>query len=382
MNIKKIYITPLSSTAKYKVYTFNGDYSFKLGGKDKEQIGIEAGNTENRSGSTVNKVPQTIDRNNQWFAAYGTFRRTWGKVDLSLGLRYEYDHTDTEVLKNGTSAALKKTYSDFFPNAKVSYKRTDKENYTVSFQRRIQRPTFNQLSPIVNYLDSLSYSTGNPLLRSSFTNTASLTANLSNLILRVSYHYATDPIVSIYGHPDESSAILVTTPQNINHSQGWEAGADYSLSQRKISFSTYIYLVGDYNKYPYLGRENVYKSLFLSMGGNIGYGFYRNYSFFSNIIYISPRRENTMKRDYFLRADIGISGRFYKNKLYVSVQGNDLFAKGVASCYTNNYGDTEKWYRGRFDTRGMNVTLRYTFNAIRTDFKSRSGNNEILRRTD
>ncbi|WP_373799719.1 outer membrane beta-barrel protein, partial [Bacteroides heparinolyticus] len=112
------------------------------------------------------------------------------------------------------------------------------------------------------------------------------------------------------------------------------------------------------------------------------YNFYRNLSFFSNIIYISPRKENTMKRDYFLRSDIGISGRFCKNKLYVSLQGNDLFAKGVASCYTNNYADTEQWYRGRFDTRGVNLTVRYTFNSIRTNFKSKSGNKEILLRTE
>lgn len=382
LNINKIYITPTSSTTKYKVYTFNGDYSFRIGQQDKEQIGVETGTTDNKSGSTVSEVPQSIDRLNQWFAAYATFRRTWGKVSLFLGLRYEYDYTDTKTTQNGTPTLLKKTYSNLFPNARISYKHTDKDSYTVSFQRSIRRPTFNQLSPIVNYLDSLTYYTGNPLLKPSFNNTVSLTANLSNLTLRASYYYATNPIVSIYEHPEESPNILITIPQNINHSQGWEIGAEYSLSQRKVNLSTYAYLTGDYGKYPYLGNETSYKSLFVSMGGNIGYNFYRNYNLFSNIIYIAPRRENTMKRDYFLRADIGISSRFYKNKLYVSIQGNDLFARGVASRYTNNYGDTEEWYRGRFDTRGINLTIRYTFNSIKTSFKSKSGNNKILRRTD
>lgn len=382
LNINKVYITPTNSTTKYKVYTFNGDYSFRIGKSDKEQIGVEAGTTDNKSGSTVSEVLQSIDRTNQWFAAYGTFRRMWGKISLSLGLRYEYDYTDMKTIRNGAPITLKKTYSNLFPNARISYKRTDKESYTISFQRSIRRPTFNQLSPIVNYLDSLSYYTGNPLLKPSFNNSVSLTANLSNLTLRASYYYVTNPIVSIYEHPEESPNILVTIPQNINHSQEWEVGAEYSLSQSKISLSAYAYLTGNYSKYPYLGKKTSYKSLFVSMGGNIGYNFYRNYSVFSNIIYIAPRRENTMKRDYFLRADIGISSRFCKNKLYVAIQGNDLFARGVASRYTNNYGDTEEWYRGRFDTRGINLTLRYTFNSIRTNFKSKSGNNKILRRMD
>ncbi len=382
LNIKKKDIIPTSSSTNYKVYTFNGDYSFKIGKKDNEQVGIEAGNTENKSGSTINKTFQNIDRSNQWFAAYGTFRYAWDKINLSVGLRYEYDYTDTKVFEDGMPTTVKKSYSDLFPNIKISYKRADKENYTISFQRSILRPTFKQLSPIVNYLDSLNYYTGNPLLKPAFTNTISLAANLSNLTLRASYHYATKPIVSIYRHPDENSNILITTPQNINHSQGWEIGTDYSLSKQKISFSTYAYLIGDYSKYPYLNEEKSYSSLFLSIGGNLYYNFYRNLSFFSNIIYISPRKENTMKRDYFLRSDIGISGRFCKNKLYVSLQGNDLFAKGVASCYTNNYADTEQWYRGRFDTRGVNLTVRYTFNSIRTNFKSKSGNKEILLRTE
>jgi hypothetical protein len=382
LSTNKTYVTPTSSATNYKIYTFNGDYSFKIGQKDNEQIGIEAGSTDNKSSSTISGALQNIDRTNQWGAAYGTFRRTWGKINSSLGLRYEYDYTDTKAIKNGTSITLKKVYSNLFPNARISYKRKEGESYTLNYQQGIHRPLFDQLSPVVYYLDSLNYYTGNPLLKPSFTNSMSLTANLSKLTLRASYYYTTNPIVSIYEHTDENPNILITSPKNIDHSQSWEVGAEYSLSQSKIIFSSYAYLTGEYCKYPYLGKETLYKSLFVNMGGNVGYNFYRNFNIFANIIYMSPRRENTMKRDYFLRTDIGISRSFYKNKLYVSVQGNDLFAKGVASCYTNNYGDTEHWWRGRYDTRGVNFTLRYTFNSVKTNFRSKSGNDNALRRTD
>ncbi len=382
LNTNKIYLTPTINSTDYKIYTFNGDYSFKIGKKDNEQIGIEAGNTDNNSGSTIGEVPQSIDRTNQWLATYGTFNRGWGKFNVSLGLRYEYDYTDTKAMENGESTTLNKTYSNLFPNVRIAYKHKDGVVYSISYRRSIRRPSFNQLSPIVSYEDSLHYWTGNPLLKPSFTNTLSLTANISNLTLSASYYYIANPIVSIYGHNDTNSNILINKPENINYSQSWDIGIQYSLILDKLNFSAYGYLTGDYIKYPYLGKETLYKNLHTNLGGNISYNFYRNFEIFANTHYMSPWRDGTKKMGYTLNSNAGISARFFKNKLYVSIQGQDLFARSVTPYWTNNYDDTEYWRRNRYDTRGVNFTLRYTFNSIKTNFKSKSGNQKILQRAD
>ncbi len=382
LNTGKVYFTPTTNSTDYKIYTFNGDYSFKTGKKDNELIGIEAGNTSNNSGSTISEIPQRIDRTNRWMAAYGTFRRGWGKINLSLGLRYEYDYTDTKAVEGGGSTTLKKTYSNLFPNARISYKHKDREVYSISYRKSIGRPSFSQLSPIVNYEDSLHYWTGNPSLKPSFTNIISLTANINNLTLSTSYYYITNPIVSTYAHNDANPNILVSKPENINHLQSWDIGVNYSLSTDKFSFSTYGYLTYDYIKYPYLGKETSYKTLHTDIGGNISYNFYRNFELFANTYYMSPWRDGTKKMGYTLNTNAGISGRFFKSKLYVSIQGQDLFAKSVTPWWTNNYNDTEYWRRNRYDTRGIRFLLRYTFNTIKSPFKSRSGNDNLLRRTD
>nr|WP_320059720.1 outer membrane beta-barrel family protein [uncultured Bacteroides sp.] len=382
LNTNKIYLTPTINSTDYKIYTFNGDYSFKIGKKDNEQIGLEAGNTNNNSGSTISEVPQNIDRTNQWLAAYATFSRGWGKFNISLGLRYEYDYTDTKAAENSESITLKKSYSNLFPNVRIAYKRKEREVYSISYRKTINRPSFSQLSPVVNYEDSLHYWTGNPLLKPSFTNRFSLAANISNLTLSTSYYYITNPIISIYGHDDANPNILVNRPENINHSQSWDIGVEYSLSLDKINLSTYGYLTYDLIKYPYLGEETLYKSLYASLGGNVSYNFYRNFDLFANTHYMSPWRDGTKKMGYFINTNLGISGRFFKDKLYVSIQGEDLFAKSVTPYWTNNYGDTEYWRRNRYDTRGVNFTLRYTFNSVKTNFKSKSGNQKILQRAD
>ncbi len=382
LNIGKAYLTPTSNSTDYRIYTFNGDYSFKVGEKDNEQVGIEAGNTSNNSGSAIAEIPQSLDRTNRWLAAYGVFRRELGKFNVSLGLRYEYDYTDTKAMENGESTMLKKTYSNLFPNAKVSYKRKDGEVYSLSYRKSIGRPSFSQLSPIVNYEDSLHYWTGNPLLKPSFTNTLSLTINISNLTLSTSYYYITNPIVSVYAHDDVNPNILVSKPENIHHWNSWDVGANYSLSLDKFNFSAYGYLTYDYIKYPYLGEEVSYKTLHANLGGNISYNFYQGYELFTNTSYASPWRDGTQKIGYSLGTNVGISGRFFKKKLYISITGQDLFAKSVTPWWTNNYNDTKYWRRNRYDTRGVRFLLRYTFNTIRSPFKRRSGNDALLRRAN
>jgi hypothetical protein len=376
----KTYLTPTTGSSDYKIYTFNGDYSFKTGKKDNEQLGIEVGNTKNNSGSTIDELSQTINRTNKWLAVYGLFRSKYGKFNYSLGLRYEYDYTDTKVNGNNNTT-LKKTYSNIFPDAKISYQHSAKEVYSISYRKSISRPSFSQLSPIVNYEDSLHYWSGNPLLKPSFTNTLSFTANLSNLTLSTSYYYITNPIVSIYMHNDENPNILINKPDNINHLNSWDIGTNYSLSTGKFDFSTTCYLTYDKIKYPYLDKETSYNTLHVYLSGDISYS-YHNYEIFANTNYMSPWRNGTQKMGYTLNTDIGIADYFFKKKLYIAVSGNDLFAKSVTPWWTNNYGDTEYWRRNRYDTRSVNFTLRYTLNVIKSPFKRKSGNESILKRAD
>ena len=98
--------------------------------------------------------------------------------------------------------------------------------------------------------------------------------------------------------------------------------------------------------------------------------------------YTSPYRNGTQKIGYSLNTNAGISGKFLNNKLYVSLEGQDLFAKGVTPWWENNYGNTSYWRRNRYDTRCVSLTLRYTFNSVKTNFRSRSGNSKLLQRTN
>jgi len=382
LNTDKLYPTYTETATNYKIYTFNSDYSFRLGKKDKEQIGAEAGYTRNNSGTAINEMPQNINRKNQWLAAYASFMRTWGKFSIFLGLRYEYDYTDTKYVENKELTDLKKNYSNLFPNARIAYKQTDNINYSLSYRRSIGRPSFSELTPIVSYEDSLHYWTGNPLLKPSFRNSIAFVANLEDFTIRSSYNYTTNPTVSTYAHDTDNENVLVNKPQNIGHSQDWDIGLEYSTSLGQFNISAFGYLTCSYITYPYLDKQTFFRDIYTYLGGYVSYRFCRHFEVYTNTYYNSPARDGTHKYGYSLNTNVGVSGRFCKNKLYVSIEGEDLFAKSVTPQWTNNYADTEYWRRNRYDTRGISLTLRYTFNSVKTNFRSKSGNQKALQRAD
>ncbi len=132
----------------------------------------------------------TYRLSNEWISAQGydydgSFRENilagWATASLNLGrwrakagLRYEYfklGKTETPV-----------HYSDFFPNANLSYSLNEKGDYTVSlgYYRYVARPTFWSLNPTVRQISDYSYTVGNPSLRPSYSEQVSLDFMLAN----------------------------------------------------------------------------------------------------------------------------------------------------------------------------------------------------------
>ena len=366
----------------YDIYTFNGDYSFTVKKKNKLGMGIELGDTKNKSDVTTNTIPQLINRKNFWLNSYVSYRRKIGKYGIYAGLRYEYDYTDTKLNDNGTKNSLKKIYSDFFPSATLYYNPNQKQSYSLGFQTGMSRPSFSDLSPIVFYDDSLHYFTGNPLLKPSFYRQVSLTANLGAFSINTLYVYEKDTQANILAHPENNSNIIVTKPENIDHSSFLSFSVDYALNTNKVSLYTSGAIRTSFIKYPYLGKVKSFNKTWANLSETLNYRFYKTLNFFSSIFYSSPRAINFEKMGYILAVNAGISGNFFKKKLYVSIQGNDFFRRSVTPYIESYYGDVYSWRRNKYDTRGVILTLRYTFNSIKSPFRSRSGNQRLLNRTD
>lgn len=102
------------------------------------------------------------------YAGYFSFAKTFGEHwETKAGLRYE----NTNAKSDTPSSGLENTYhyGQWFPSAYISYKK-DKNVFSFSYSRRINRPSMSNLNPFRWYENPYSYSSGNPLLTPAYIN--------------------------------------------------------------------------------------------------------------------------------------------------------------------------------------------------------------------
>ncbi|WP_343612362.1 outer membrane beta-barrel family protein [Chryseobacterium oranimense] len=102
------------------------------------------------------------------YAAYISYAKSFGEHwEMKAGLRYE--NTNAESYTPSSGSGNQYNYAQWFPSAYVSYKE-DKNVFSFSYSRRINRPSMSNLNPFRWYSNPYSYSSGNPLLNPAYIN--------------------------------------------------------------------------------------------------------------------------------------------------------------------------------------------------------------------
>ena len=83
-----------------------------------------------------------------------------------------------------------------------------------------------------------------------------------------------------------------------------------------------------------------------------------------------------------LRFDVGVSKTFFDGKLRTAVELSDLAGEAVTPRWSIDFSNIKQWQRNRYDTRGLKLSLRYTFNSVRTSFRDAQINKSSDERVD
>lgn len=134
----------------------------------------------------INGVPvKILSRSNSFTykenvnAAYVNYQRQLNpKWSLQTGLRLEQTNSEGVLTRaDGVMQAdntVKRNYLDLFPSAALTWMANQNHTWNLTFSRRIDRPTYQDLNPFENKLDELTYEKGNAFLRPQYTNTVEL----------------------------------------------------------------------------------------------------------------------------------------------------------------------------------------------------------------
>ena len=180
------------------IYTAKADAEQKLG-KGKFGYGLKTSfvttkNTFDFFNDNANGVPvKILDRSNNFKykenvnAGYVNYQQQLNeKWSIQTGLRVEQTNSEGILTRaDGNVQAdntVKKDYFDFFPSAAVTWNVNKKHALNLTFSRRIDRPTYQDLNPFENKLDELTYEKGNAFLRPQYTNSVELTHTFMGFI--------------------------------------------------------------------------------------------------------------------------------------------------------------------------------------------------------
>jgi outer membrane receptor protein involved in Fe transport len=321
--------------------TINVDFVNPLDEKSNLELGAEIRTirTENiyrTSNAGLNDSNYNYDLN--IYSAYGTYGQKFEKMSYQLGMRFE--SYNVHAAEFGITK-YKDDYITAYPSASMTYTPSQKNQFQISYSRRVDRPSLEQTKPIREFATPKVTSYGNPALEPQFTN--SLELNYTKTVEKGSI------TGGIFGRiiNNEISRVLYPDPENTekqilswdnydnNTAFGFELSANYKITkwwdiQPAIDFSSIsmqglvsVKVPGTVSDFEFVKKEATAAAFNARMNVNFKatkslrfllFGFYRGgvdgIQFDSQEMY---------------KIDAGGRYSFLKDKATVSVRFNDVF---------------------------------------------------------
>lgn len=201
------------------------DYSKKLGNK----LTLETGGKfainrfrndilvqNNKNGTWLTDSALSVNASLQediWAAYLSVDAAVNPETNIKAGLRYEHTFTKLESLTNKN--IVNRKFGSLFPTLYFSKKLDEKNSFSLSYNRRITRPTFNEMAPFVIFIDPNTYFSGNPALRPAISNAVSASWSYRNKIASLSYTQQTDAITRFQSRVDSVANKQSLVSENI-----------------------------------------------------------------------------------------------------------------------------------------------------------------------
>ena len=178
---------------------------------------------------------------------------------FKFGLRYEYTDSQLDTEKEGP--VVDRQFGKLFPT--VFYSRTINENNSMNFSynRRITRPTFNDMAPFAIFLDPNTFFFGNAALQPAISDNVKVDYRHKSYLFSAQYSYEEESISRFQDQVDISTNQQAFSPINLKNThvvsgtvalpfyigKYWEMQNNFILIWTKIN--------SDYNGEPF-GIEN------------------------------------------------------------------------------------------------------------------------------
>ncbi len=373
-------ITGNSTPTDIRIYTAKLDIEQKLG-KGKFGYGakfayVKTNNAYDYFNYANNIATKDLSQSNSFVytenvnAAYVNYNRTFNpKWSLQTGLRLEQTNSEGDLTRaDGQIQAdnnVKRSYLNLFPSAAISYNLNAKNTFGLTYSRRIDRPSYQDLNPFENKLDQLTFEKGNAFLRPQYTDNLELSHTfISKINTSISYSHVRDYAVTITDTTNGNATYV--QQQNIASQNifGFNIGSPLPIKKWWNGYANIWY------NYQIVKGE--FNNIIIDVKSP-GYGAYmqntftlgKNYTAELSGWYNGKGLEGTWVRKAIGGMDLGFSKLLMDKKATVKLTVTDLFHT-IHFRANSSYG-------------GTNLTINQTQESqtVRLNFTYRFGSSQI-----
>jgi hypothetical protein len=387
------------SPSQIDIYSIKADYeqNFKKGklGYGGKITYVQTDNTFQRF---FGSGPAAIEDNHNNFnykeninAAYVNYNRQFKGVMVqaglraentqskghSVGFRYDYDLGTDEPI----DSLLDRSYTDLFPSASVTLNKNPMKQWSLSYSRRIDRPSYQNLNPFEFNLDKYTFQRGNPNLQPQYTNSFGIT-NVYKYRLTTTLNYSHVNDVFTIVPKNEGTKAFITNENVANQDI---VSLNVSMPFQYKWYTLFFNVNSYYSKFKGQSPDyhidvdvfsfNVYAQQTFKLAKNTTAelsGFYTAPSIW----------QGAFKTKQLGSLDLGLQQTVWKGKASVKASVTDLFNTLHWSA-TNNTTGQEVHVNGGWESRQFKINFNYRFgnNKIKQARQHKSSIEEENQRT-
>jgi hypothetical protein len=362
-----LYAAKLSMTYRIKenmIFEFGGEYN---------QI---------KGDGYVNNPEQYISNNiytneEKKAAGFLTYKILLGKIDLQVGVRYEF----TQAIATEDSTRTIHTnliYDDFYPNFSFSQV-LDEFQWGLTFTRKTKRPAFSQLNSNNYYVNRFLSQKGNPYLKNEDIYQTDFNFNYKIFDFTLGHVYIKDPIINTLENLISNSFQSVMTYTNCPKYQELNALLTTNLKYKIVQSQISIGVTQPFFKVNYLDEKIKLNQTALLFTWSNDITFPKEYIFGINFGFKGKNNAYVIKNNGYKSLDISFRKSFLKENLSLNLQAFDVFKwiQDKTRIEINNISYIQK---EKYETRFLLFTIDYKFNNYEKKYREKNAVTDDIRR--
>ena len=320
-------------------------------------------------------IPSSItDARQTSAAAFASWTRSFGKLNFSAGLRYEYVDYLFKV-NDVKDEEISSTDHFLTPDISLGYSFAYDSQISLSYKMATVKPPYSQLTGSLSYVGIHEIEGGNPALRDERMHDVQLFGMWRGFMLQADYTRSIDTYAFVKRIYPAPSLQLIMQPININVS----AFDIYLIWSRKVKLWTPNITLGMHKQWLDISGTKYNRPIF-------SYYFDNMFSLpndFLLTLNASGSTEGDMHTNRFsttwFTLNASVSKSLLNDALQIKLSATDIFNTLCNDWTMTTYGIDVRKHQG-YDNRGISLSLTYRFQPRQSKYKGQSASEDEMKR--